>query len=254
MPRYGPVAARYWGWRSCCGSGAWWCPSAAGPASVRSPALVLRLAKLVESHLPELQTSPASPGGRLRPAGQTASPPRPTGPAARGAISMNRPLSRVFAFLLLVCMVSPARARPGTRRRPRRGSPSARLPASTFHKVLSRRLGRPLGALEPLALHSRLLPAGGAAASSGRGSCRSIPEGGYRPDADGVASASAWVTAGAVLAETPPERGRNHFFDPEQRAGLDDGGGCPVLLHAFRLALDGPAGACAGWRTGTIST
>jgi hypothetical protein len=44
--------------------------------------------------------------------------------------------------------------------------------------------------------------------------------------------------AGAVLAKTPPERGRNHFFDPTTHKGLDDGPGLTGLTHELRLSLD----------------
>ncbi len=124
------------------------------------------------------------------------------------------------------------------------------LAASSFHKVLSRRLGRSLGGFEPLGLHSRLLEPG-----RRRGLWARLmaldPEGGYRPDADGMAPALAWVTAGAVLAETPPERGRNHFLDPRSGQGLDDGGGLSGPAHAVRLALE-DGGSLRGLASGTV--
>jgi hypothetical protein len=124
------------------------------------------------------------------------------------------------------------------------------LLASSFHKVLSRRLGRPLGALEPLQLHSRLL-----SPEQRRGLWARFgaldPAGGYRPGDDGVASALAWVTAGAVLSETPPERGRNHFFDPSRGSGLEDGRGLAGAVHALRLAMDA-GGTVRGLATGTV--
>jgi hypothetical protein len=124
------------------------------------------------------------------------------------------------------------------------------LAASSFHRVLSRRLGRPLGAFEPLALHSRLLAPGTRRELWARLMALD-PEGGYRPDAEGLAPAFAWVTAGSVLAETPPERGRNHFFDPQSRRGLDDGGGLSGTVHALRVALD-EGGSLRGLATGTV--
>jgi hypothetical protein len=124
------------------------------------------------------------------------------------------------------------------------------LMASSFHKVLSRRLGRAMGSFESLALHSRLMEAGKRRELWGRLTAMD-PEGGYRPDADGLSTAFAWVTAGAVLAETPPERGRNHFFDPRGGRGLDDGSGLAGSVHALRLAM-GDGGSLRGLATGTV--
>jgi hypothetical protein len=124
------------------------------------------------------------------------------------------------------------------------------LAVSIFHKVLSRRLGRSLGAFEPLGLHSRLLPPAPRRLLWTRLMALD-PEGGYRPDADGVAAALAWVTAGAVLAETPPERGRNHFYDPSNGQGLDDGGALAGPAHALRLSFQA-GGSLRGLATGTV--
>ena len=124
------------------------------------------------------------------------------------------------------------------------------LLASSFHRMLLRRLGRPLGAFEPLALHSRLLPLRERQNLWSR--LQSLdPAHGYRPDNEGVASALAWVTAGAVLAETPPERGRHHFLDPQNGQGLDDQGGLAGTAHAVRLALES-GGSLRGLATGTV--
>ncbi len=112
--------------------------------------------------------------------------------------------------------------------------------ASTLHRVLSRRLGRPLGVLEPLQLHSRLLDAEARRSLWARLQALD-PAGGYRPGNDGVTTALSWVIAGAVLAETPPERGRNHFFEPRRHVGLDDGPGLAGAAHAVRLAIDSGA-------------
>lgn len=124
------------------------------------------------------------------------------------------------------------------------------LLASSFHKALGRRLGRPLGAFEPVQLNSREL---------GPDERRTLwarlealdPAGGYRPGSDGIATALAWTTAGAVLAETPPERGRNHFFDPARGgAGLDEGG-LAGTVHALQLSMD-QAGSVRGLATGSV--
>jgi hypothetical protein len=109
--------------------------------------------------------------------------------------------------------------------------------ASKLHKVLARRLGRPLGLLEPLQIHSRYLETGQRRSLWARLGALD-PAGGYRPGADGSATAMAWVVAGSVLAKTPPERGRNHFFDPSTRRGLDDGPGLSGLTHELRLSMD----------------
>jgi hypothetical protein len=109
--------------------------------------------------------------------------------------------------------------------------------ASALHKVLARRLGRPLGLLEPLQIHSRYLEPGARRSLWARLAALD-PSGGYRPGADGAATAMAWVVAGSVLAKTPPERGRNHFFDPSTRKGLDDSPGLTGLAHELRLSLD----------------
>jgi len=109
--------------------------------------------------------------------------------------------------------------------------------ASSLHKVLARRLGRPLGVLEPLQIHSRLLEPALRRALWDRLSMLD-PAGGYRPGSDGTAPALAWVVAGTVLAETPPERGRNHFFDPRRGSGLEDDTALAGVAHVMRLAFD----------------
>jgi hypothetical protein len=93
--------------------------------------------------------------------------------------------------------------------------------ASSLHKRLMERLGRPLGLYEPLRLdlndgdlRQRL--------------SRLDPEGGFAPDERGAASALAWLTAGAVLEGVPAHRTRNHFFDPTNGAGLSDDDGSPL--------------------------
>jgi hypothetical protein len=109
--------------------------------------------------------------------------------------------------------------------------------ASSLHRVLARRMGRPLGLLEPLQIYSRTLDPPVRKALWARLETLD-PAGGYRPGVDGVATALSWVVAGAVLAETPPERGRHHFLDPRKRVGLDDAPGLTGFGHAVRLAMD----------------
>jgi hypothetical protein len=111
------------------------------------------------------------------------------------------------------------------------------LAASKFHATLAHELGRALGSLEPLRLDlSGLEPNAGRSLKSRFEALD--PAGGYRPSSDGIATASAWVRAGAVLAKTPPERGRHHFFEPRTRTGLDDGPGLSGAVHAARLTFD----------------
>jgi hypothetical protein len=162
---------------------------------------------------------------------------------------VTRRVTAAVASLLALAVASPP-ARAWDPATTQAGLTQRALGASTFHKVLSRRLGRALGAFEPLGLHSRLLPPADRRLLWSRLMALD-PEGGYRPDADGMASALAWVTAGAVLAETPPERGRNHFLDPRSGRGLDDGGGLTGPMHALRLSFD-EGGSLRGLATGTV--
>jgi hypothetical protein len=115
--------------------------------------------------------------------------------------------------------------------------------ASSLHRSLSRRLGRPLGILEPLQVHSRHLdPAVRRSLWARFGALD--PAGGYRPSDDGAASALTWVVAGSVLAKTPSERGRNHFLDPSRAGGvggLADNPGLSGMVHTARLVLEGSA-------------
>ncbi len=156
----------------------------------------------------------------------------------------------VVALVLAATLVAAPAARAWDPATTQAGLTQKALLASSFHRVMSRRLGRAMGAFESLAMHSRLLEAGQRRALWARLTSLD-PEGGYRPDADGVASALSWVTAGAVLAETPPERGRNHFFDPSNGRGLDDGGGLAGPVHALRLSF-GAGGSLRGLATGTV--
>ena len=111
------------------------------------------------------------------------------------------------------------------------------LVASKFHATLAHQLDRALGSLEPLRLDLSALDAD--TARSLRARLEALdPAGGYRPSAEGIATASTWVRAGAVLAKTPPERGRHHFFEPRTGTGLDDGPGLSGTWHAARLTLD----------------
>jgi hypothetical protein len=161
---------------------------------------------------------------------------------------LSRTVGPVALVVLALAVAGPARAwDPATTQA---GLTERALLASSFHKALAQRLGRPLGAFEPLAMHSRLLsPAERQTLWSRLTSLD--PSGGYRPDGEGVATAFAWVTAGAVLAETPPERGRNHFFDPRTGQGLEDKTGLSGATHALKLTME-QGGSLRGLATGTV--
>jgi hypothetical protein len=149
--------------------------------------------------------------------------------------------------LSLLALAGPARAwDPATTQA---GLTERALLASSFHKVLAHRLARPLGAMETLQLHSRLMTPEERRALWDRFEALDPGEG-YRPSAEGAGTALAWVTAGAVLAETPPERGRNHFFDPRDGSGLHDDPGLAGETHALRVAMDA-GGSVRGLATGT---
>jgi hypothetical protein len=108
--------------------------------------------------------------------------------------------------------------------------------SSKLHMVLANRLGRGLGTFEPLKLDASAIDADEARSLQRRLDALD-PAGGYRPNHDGLATAMAWTNAGAVLAKTPPELGRNHFFEPRSRTGLDDDDGLAGTFHALRLTL-----------------
>ena len=117
--------------------------------------------------------------------------------------------------------------------------------ASALNKMLARRLSRPLGLFEPVALDVR---------NRGRYVMSRLmaldPSHGYRPSDDGVNSALGWIVAGSVVAGTPAERGQNTFFDPSRGRGLHQGGSVAEMVHSFRLMLDG-GGSMRQIATGT---
>jgi hypothetical protein len=120
--------------------------------------------------------------------------------------------------------------------------------ASGLHKVLARRLARPLGLFEPVTLRASDLPAAEARALRVRLAALDAA-GGYRPSDEGAASALAWVVAGAVIAETPAERGKNLFYDPSRGVGLGGASGGASFGHSVRVLLD--SGSVRGLATGT---
>jgi hypothetical protein len=146
-----------------------------------------------------------------------------------------RRLSWPLAGLLLLAFAPRARAYdPATTHA---GLTERAVLASSLHRVLTRRLGRPLGLLEPLQIHSRYLDPSLRKALWARLGALD-PAGGYKPSTDGSSPAMAWVVAGSVLAKTPPERGRHHFLDPRTKRGLDDGPGLSGFAHELRLSFD----------------
>jgi hypothetical protein len=121
--------------------------------------------------------------------------------------------------------------------------------ASDLHRILARRMSRPLGLFEPIVLHRSDLDPTEARFLGGRLDALD-PAGGYRPGADGGASALAWVVAGAVVAETPAERAQNLFFDPSHGNGLAAAGGVFQVGHDLRM-LFVEGGGLRGFATGT---
>lgn len=118
--------------------------------------------------------------------------------------------------------------------------------ASHLQLVLTRNLGRALGLLEPL----RLATTDGAVRGLASRLDALDPAGGYQPAPDGSNTAGNWVVAGAVLAKTPPERGRNHFLDPRTGVGLHDSPGLAGVAHATGLLFSGGT-TVRGLATGT---
>lgn len=109
--------------------------------------------------------------------------------------------------------------------------------ASGLHRVLARRLGRPLGLFEPIALRRQDLDSPAGRELLGRLALLD-PAGGYRPGNDGVAPALAWVVAGSVVAQMPAERAGNLFYDPSRGSGLSQAGGVVEAGYSLRHLLD----------------
>jgi len=121
--------------------------------------------------------------------------------------------------------------------------------ASELHRVLARRMSRPLGLFEPVVLRRTDLDPTEARFLGGRLDALD-PAGGYRPGTDGSAPALAWVVAGTVVAEMPAERGQNLFFDPARGSGLAAAGGVFQFGHDLRM-LFVEGGGLRGFATGT---
>jgi hypothetical protein len=109
--------------------------------------------------------------------------------------------------------------------------------ASRLHKVLSRRLARPLGLFEPVVLDPATMSDPVRRSLAARLASLD-PAGGYAPEG-GTASALSWVVAGSVIAKTPAERGRNLFYDPARGAGLGGASSSASFGQSLRELLDG---------------
>ena len=109
--------------------------------------------------------------------------------------------------------------------------------ASRLHRILGRRLARPLGLFDAVSLHPELLTVDERRPLQARLAALD-PAGGYRPSPELVASAVAWTVAGAVLAKTPPERMKNFFLDPSTGQGLRDDAAVEGFMHSMRLLVD----------------
>jgi hypothetical protein len=143
--------------------------------------------------------------------------------------------------MFAAAVVGPGAARPARAYDPattHAGLTERSVLASGLHRILARRLARPLGLFEPVTLTARDLdPALALPLRMRLGALD--PSGGYRPGDDGVATALAWVVAGSVIAQTPAERGQNLFYDPSRGQGLTQAGGLFDVGHSMRLLLDG---------------
>ena len=104
--------------------------------------------------------------------------------------------------------------------------------ASSLHKRIIERLGKPLGLYEPLTLPEERSPA---RKELTRRLAQLDSEGGYAPDRNKL-TAIGWLTAGAVLEGVPAARTRHHFYDPSQKSGLDQSQG-----NALRTRLSSAA-------------
>ena len=115
--------------------------------------------------------------------------------------------------------------------------------------MLARRLARPLGLFEPIALDRARLGPVEARVLGGRLDALD-PAGGYRPGPDGSASALGWVIAGSVIAGTPAERGQNFFYDPSRGNGLSNAEGMFQTGYSLRMLFTA-GGGLRGAATGT---
>lgn len=95
----------------------------------------------------------------------------------------------------------------------------AALHGHLLHRYLTSVHGLPLGIFEPVQLDPARLP------YLHREDLRQAfialdPVKGYRPSAQNINRALAWLTAGSVVEELPFSRGRHHFLNPRTGRGL----------------------------------
>jgi hypothetical protein len=150
----------------------------------------------------------------------------------------GRSLSLVVALALAPTFAFAPRARAYDPATTHAGLTQRAVLASSLHKVLTRRLARPLGLFEPVVLDARLLPEVERRSLAARLGALD-PAGGYRAGDDGAAPALAWVIAGAVIAKTPAERGRNLFYDPARGTGLGGASSGASFGQSLRQLVDG---------------
>jgi hypothetical protein len=112
--------------------------------------------------------------------------------------------------------------------------------ASRLHQVLINAFGRSLGLFEPLALE--MANTSTDAKLLWQRLMLLDPAQGYRPGTRGDQSALGWLSAGAVLAETPAEEGRHHYLLPTTGRGLDDRKGLSGTAQVLSSALDSGEG------------
>jgi hypothetical protein len=152
---------------------------------------------------------------------------------------MRSPRFRLITWALLGCvgLSAPRAARAYDAATTHAGLTEQAVIASRLHRVLARRLARPLGVFDPVALHPELLPTDERRRLVSRLNVLD-PSGGYRPSAGSVASALAWTVAGSVLAKTPPQRMKNLYFDPSTGSGLRDDAPFDGFVLSVRQLMD----------------
>lgn len=111
--------------------------------------------------------------------------------------------------------------------------------ASSLHRVLLHRLGRGLGAFEPLVLDDRRMGAPAFRALAARLAALDAAQG-YRPRAAAKgrlqATALQWLMAGSAITESSPVRGRKPL---DELMSSDDPLGLPALNTALQTSVAG---------------
>jgi hypothetical protein len=129
--------------------------------------------------------------------------------------------SRLRGAGLAACVLVAAAARPGAAweaATTHAGLTEQAALASTLHERLRAQFGHDQGLFQLLTIPPQ------DAAPLFEVLRRLNPTHGYVPDARGRLRALGWLVAGSVVADTPPELGSNHFFDPATGSGLKDPG------------------------------